>query len=175
MNRVGNKSPVPTDEAEVQPDGSFCAHDLKPGKYLLVFRGGSEEAPGPFAFFPGVIKASEATEVAVAPGETVSHLLFKVPSLQTFTVGGKISSFNKSELQVKPKVMLASADGFVLAQVYGADVVADGTFALRQVLPGKYWAAVIIDSDGSTKWATRKVEVNVDGNVSDLNLELFAE
>ena len=71
-------------------------------------------------------------------------------------------------------IFLASADGFVPAQVFGADVVADGTFALRQVLPGKYWAAVIVDSDGSTKWATRKVEVNVDGNVSDLNLELFA-
>lgn len=172
--RVGNKSPVPTDEAELQPDGSFCARDLRPGKYLLLFRAGSEESPNLFAFFPGVIKASEATQVEVASAETVSHLLFKVPGRQTFTVSGKIAAFNKSKLRVEPKVMLASADEFLFALGYSADVAADGTFVLHEVLPGKYWAVVIVDSDGTTKWSTRKVEVNVDGDVGGLDLELLA-
>jgi hypothetical protein len=173
--RIGDKSLVPSDEIEPESDGSFCARDLRPAKYILVFRGGPDESPDLFAFYPGVIKPSEAAEVEVAPRQTVSHLLFKVPSRQTYTVGGKISAFNKSTRQVEPKVMLLSAaDRFLLALGYSADVAADGAFVLHQVLPGRYWAVVTVDSDGTTKWSTRKVEVNVDGDVSDLNLELFA-
>jgi hypothetical protein len=77
--------------------------------------------------------------------------------------------------KAEPKVMLVSAaDRFLLALGYSADVASDGTFAFRHVLPGKYWAAVMVDSDGTTKWSTRKVEVNVEGDVTDLGLELFA-
>ncbi len=173
--RVGDKSLVPSDQTEPGVDGSFCARDLRPAKYLLLFKDGPDESPNLFAFFPGVIKSSEATELEVAPGETVSNLLFKVPSRQTYTVGGKISAFNKSKGQAEPKVMLLSAaDRFLLALGYSADVATDGTFALLHVLPGKYWAVVIVDSDGTTKWSTRKVEVNIDGDVTGLSLELSA-
>lgn len=173
--RVGDKSLIPSDEIEPGADGSFCTRDLRPGKYVVVFRHGPDESPDLFAFYPGVIKPSEATEVEVAPGETVPRLLFKVPSRQTYTVGGKISAFNKSKRQVEPKVMLLSAaDRFLLALGYSADVATNGTFALLHVLPGKYWAVVMVDSDGTTKWSTRKVEVNVDGDVTDLSLELSA-
>jgi hypothetical protein len=173
--RVGDKSPVPSDEIEPGADGSFCARDLKPAKYLLLFKHGPDESPDSFAFFPGVVKLSEATEVEVAPGETVSHLLFKVPSRQTYTVGGRISGFNKSKRQAAPKVMLVSAaDRFLLALGYSADVATDGTFTLPHVLPGKYWAAVMVDSDSTTKWSTRKVEVNIDADITGLSLELSA-
>jgi hypothetical protein len=173
--RVGNKSLVPFDEIEPGADGAFCAGDLRPGKYLLVFRHGPDESPNLLAFFPGVIKPSEATEVEVAPGERVGHLLFKVPSRQTYMVSGKILAFNKSKRQAEPKVMLLSAaDRFLLALGYSADVATDGTFMFPQVLPGKYWTVVTIDSNGTTKWSTRKAEVNVDGDVTGLNLELFA-
>jgi hypothetical protein len=173
--RDGDKSLVPSDEIEPGADGSFCIRDLRPGKYVVVFRDGPDESPDLFAFYLGVIKPSEATKVEVAPGETVSHLLFKVPSRQTYTISGKISAFNKSKRQAEPKVMLVgAADRFLLALGYSADVATDGSFALLHVLPGKYWAAVMVDSDGNPKWSTRKVEVNVDGDVTGLSLELFA-
>jgi hypothetical protein len=173
--RVGDKSLVPSDDTEPGADGSFCARDLRPGKYVVLFRAGPDESPDLFAFYPGVLKPSEATEVEVAPGETVSHLLFRVLNHQTYTVSGKISAFNKSMRQAEPKVMLVSAaDRFLLALGYSTDVASDGTFPFRQVLPGKYWAAVTVDSGGTTKWSTRKVEVSVDGEVTDLSLELFA-
>ncbi len=173
--RVGDKSLVPSDDAEPGADGSFCARDLRPGKYLILFRAGPDDSPDLFAFYPGVIKASEATEVEVAPQETLSHLLFRVPSRRTYTVSGKISAFNKSKRQVGPRVMLLSAaDRFLLALGYSADVATDGTFALLHVLPGKYWAVVMVDSDGTTKWSTRKVAVNVDGDVTGLGIELSA-
>jgi hypothetical protein len=174
--RIGDKSLVPSDEIEPGADGSFCARDLRPAEYLLLFRDGPDESPDLFAFYPGVIKPSEATHVEVAPGETVSHLLFKVPSRRTYTVSGKISSFNESKRRAKAKAMLLSADDwFLLALGYSADVAEDGTFVVRQVLPGKYWALVTLDSDGTTKWSTRKAEVNVDGDVTRLSLELLAD
>jgi hypothetical protein len=101
--------------------------------------------------------------------------MFKVPSRKTYTVSGRIWEFNKSKQQAAPKVMLLSAaDRFLLALGYSADVAADGTFVLSRVLPGKSWAVVTVDSDGTTKWSTRKVEVNVDGDVNGLSPELFA-
>ncbi len=173
--RAGDKSLIPSDEIAPGADGSFCARDLRPGKYVVVFRDGPDESPDLFAYFPGVIKPSEATEVEVAPRETVLHLLFKVPSRRTYTVSGRISAFNKSKRQATPKVMLVSAaDRLLLALGYSADVATDGTFSLLHVLPGKYWAAVMVDSDGNAKWSTRKVEVNVDADVTGLSLELSA-
>lgn len=171
--RVGDKSLFPSDEIEPGVDGSFCIRDLRPGKYVVMFRNGPDESPE-LMFYPGVINPSEATEVEISPRETVSHLLFKVPSQQTYTVKGKIAAFNKSKQQSAPKVMLVSAaDRFLLALGYSADVATDGTFTLLHVLPGKYWAVVAVDSDGTARWSTRKVEVNVDGDVTDIIPELF--
>jgi len=175
LYRVGDKSLVPSDEIQPEADGSFCIRELRPGKYVVMFRAVADESPDLFAFYPGVIKPSDATEVEVTPRETVSHLLFKVPSRQTYTVKGKIAAFNKSKQQAAPKVMLVSAaDRFLLALGYSADVATEGTFTFLHVLPGKYWAVVTVDSNGTTKWSTRKVEVNVDGDVTGISPELFA-
>src|SRR5229473_8123345 len=64
---------------------------------------------------------------------------------------------------------LPISDRLLLALGYSADVATDGTFSLLHVLPGKYWAVVRVDSDGTTKWSTRKVEVNVDGGVTGIS------
>jgi hypothetical protein len=71
--RIGDKSLVPSDEIEPAADGSFCNRDLRPGKYVMVFRDGPDESPE-LTFYPGVVKPSEAAQVQVTPGETVSHL-----------------------------------------------------------------------------------------------------
>ena len=64
--RVGDKSLVPSDDAEPGADGSFCARELKAGKYIVLFRAGPDGSPDLFAFYPGVIEPSEATEVEVS-------------------------------------------------------------------------------------------------------------
>jgi hypothetical protein len=50
---IGN-NPIPSDETEPAPDGSFCAAGVIPGRYYLVFMNGSEGSPTSFTFFPGV-------------------------------------------------------------------------------------------------------------------------
>ena len=70
--------------------------------------------------------------------------------------------------------MLLSADRFLLALSYVQEVTADGTFTFPKVLTGKYWAIVDVESSGDTKWSTKKAEVNVDGDIRDLSLDLTA-
>ena len=171
--KAGNSSPIPSEETEPGADGSFCANDLRPGSYLLLFKDSADESPNLFGFFPGVVKPSEATELEVKAGETVSHLLFKVPNPQKYSVRGKITAFDEFKRQAAPKVVLMSPHKRLLVMGYSAEVSSDGTFAVSHVLPGTYWAVVTVEADSTAKWSTRKVEVSVGGDVSGLALELF--
>jgi len=173
--RERSSSLMPSEEADPGADGSFCITDILPGKYFMVFNYGPEHSPTSFAFFPGVSKLSEAKAVEISAGQPTSHVLFKVNPQKTYTVSGKISDFSKGQRQAQPKVLLLSADRFLLALSYEQEVATDGKFTFPQVLPGKYWAIVDVESNtgSNTRWSTKKVEVDVDGNVRDLALELI--
>jgi hypothetical protein len=174
--REGSNSLVPAEGVDPEPDGSFCVTQIRPGKYFMVFDNGPQGSPTVFSLFPGVSKLSEAKAIEINEGQQISHLLFKVVAQKTYTVSGKISDFSKRQRQAEPKVLLLNADRLLLAQSYEQEVAPDGTFNFPQVLPGRYWAIVDVESTGdtSTKWSTRKVEVDVDGSIRDLSLELIA-
>lgn len=173
--RVGNKSPIPSDEAELARDGSFCATGVIPGKYYLVFMNRAEDSPTSFVLFPGVAKSSEATAIEVKSGHANSQLVFNVPPQPTFSVSGNVLASNKSALPAECKVVLLSADPLSFLSAYTQNVAPSGSFDFPQVLPGKYWAFVAVDSDTASNWQTRKVEVNVDVRVANLSLELIAK
>ena len=71
--------------------------------------------------------------------------------------------------------MLLSADPLSFPLVYTQEVSPSGSFDFAQVLPGKYWAFVSLDSDTASKWLTRKVQVDVEVRVPHLSLELIAK
>jgi hypothetical protein len=169
------KSPMPSDEAEPARDGSFCVTGVIPGKYHLVFMNGDEGMPTSFAFFPGAAKSSEATTVEVASGDANPELMFNIPPQPTFSVSGTVRVPNKSALPVECKVVLLSADPLSFPLAYAQDISLSGYFDFAQVLPGKYWAFAIVDSDIAPKWLTRKVEVDVNVRVANLSLELIAK
>jgi len=173
--RVGNKSPIPSDEAEPARDGSFCATGVIPGKYHLMFINRTEDSPTSFVFFPGVAKSSEATAIEVKSDHANSELVFNVPPQPTFSVSGTVRTSNKSALPAECKVALWSADPLSFLLAYTQDVAPSGTFDFPQVLPGKYWVFVTVDSDAASNWLTRKVEVDVDVRVANLSLELIAK
>jgi len=172
--RAGSNSILPSEGADLGADGSFCIKDVRPGKYFMVFSSGPEHSPTSFVFFPGVPKLSEAKAIEITVGQEISHILFTVTPQRTYAVSGKISNFNRGQRQAEPKVMLLGADRFLLALSYVQEVTADGTFTFPKVLTGKYWAIVDVESSGDTKWSTKKVEVNVDGDIRDLSLDLTA-
>jgi len=177
--RVANKSPIPSDEADAEPqeNGLFCADDLEAGSYLVLLTKGPEESPSLFAYYPGVMKPSEATSIDIRLGQTVSDLVFRRPSEPTFSVSGTVSVVGKSQLPRKAGVVLISADQPFSWLIYRQDLASDGSFAFPKVLVGRYWGFVDVESDivGKPKWYTRKIELSVDKNVTDLHLALLPE
>jgi hypothetical protein len=172
---VGSESPLQFDEAEPAEDGSFCLTGLTPGKYQLLFRNGDESSPTSFTFFPGVMKSSEATAIDVIEGQSNPELIFNIPIQPGFSVSGTVLMSKQSALPNGSKVILWSAEPLSFQLAYSQDVSPNGSFDFAQVLPGKYWAFVTVDSDAPSKWLTRKVEVNVDVRVANLSLELITD
>jgi hypothetical protein len=170
---VGIESPLPSDKAEPAQDGSFCVTEVAAGKYHLVFTKGNEGSPTSFVFFPGVTKPSEATEIDVIEGQINPDLRFMIPTQPAFSVSGSVVVSKGSTFPDGCKVILWSIDPLSFPLAYSQDVSPSGSFDFAKVLPGKYWAFVTVDSDISSTWLTRKVEVNVDVPVTDFSLEIF--
>jgi hypothetical protein len=170
--RSGSNSLIPTNEAEVEQDGSFCFVGSTPGNYRLVFVSRAEDSPTSFVFFPGVTDPSEAVTVELGSGQARSDLAFSVPPQPTFSVSGNVQVQHKSMLPAESKVLLLSADPSSFLLGYSKDVDSSGSFEFPHVLPGKYWAFVGVNSDAAPSWLTRKAEVEVSVAVSGLSLGL---
>lgn len=163
---------MPSGDADIQGDGSFCGEPLDPGEYILLFVAGAEGDPTAISYFPGTTKRRDAEKVEVRAGEHIQNLLIKVPFQPTYSVKGTVSSFAKASLEFGPEVFLLDADQFFTASAYTADVSPDGSFEFARVLPGKYWAVVNVDCPSDARCLTKKVAVDVDSNVSGLSLTL---
>jgi hypothetical protein len=172
---TGGNSFIPDDEAELQNDGSFCASDLKPGKYLLLLLDDTDavDSSVSIGFYPGVAHVSEAFPIEVKAGETTSGLQFNVPQPLTHSVSGSIRAKNASKLPEQVEVILLSAEPSEYRFPYLQRLEQDGSFRFPKVLPGKYWAIATTTGEGSSNWSTRKVSVDVDRNVTGLSLELI--
>ena len=68
---AGNKSPIPSGNTDVKEDNSFCAADLDPGEYILLFVAGNEGSPTAAAYFPGAARRSDAEKVEVSAGQHI--------------------------------------------------------------------------------------------------------
>jgi hypothetical protein len=173
--RVGNISPMPSDEGEPEQDGSFCLTRVIPGTYHLLFLNGDEGSPTSFVFFAGVAKSSEATAVDVTSGDTDPKLIFNIPPQPTFSVSGTVLVPSRSAMPAECKVLLLSVDPRSFLLAYAQEVSPSGHFDFPQVLPGKYWAFVTVDSEAASKWLTRKAEVDVEASAANLLLELISK
>ena len=169
----GNKSPVPTDGAEIANDGSFCAKNIAPGEYYLLYVGTTDDAPTSLGFYPGVTTFSDAITVILKNGQPIDNLLLEVPFQPSYSVSGSVSIPSIPSAQIQPKVLLVSAGQFLLSLGYGVGLSLDGGFLFPHVLPGKYWAIVSVDGDDNAKWFTTRVEVEVEKDVSGLSLTLI--
>jgi hypothetical protein len=175
LRRVGSKTPIPSDEAELGRDGSFCAVDMLPGNYYLVFTDGTQNSLTSSVFYPGASKLADAMAIEVKSGEDNPRLMFNVPPQPTFSVTGTVFTANKSGLPPGCKVALLSADPVSFELAYAQDVRPSGSFDFSQVLPGRYWAFVVVGSDTASNWLTRKVGLDVNREIANLTLELIAK
>jgi hypothetical protein len=168
----GEFSPVPDAQADVNGDGSFCVEDVEPGSYRIFYGRERDDGPAAFGFFPGVLNASTATVIHIAPGQILSGLDFTIPIQETYEVEGAVNQFTATKMQAAPEATLLRVDGPQFLMGYSKRVSKDGSFIFRNVLPGKYWALVTVESDDD-KWLTREVAVDVHGTIADLNLDFF--
>ena len=166
---VNAASPLAADDAESDGKGSFCAADVRPGKYLLLFAPDGHESPVTFAYYPGVTKTSEATQIDIRAGQALS-LVFRIPQQNTYSVRGKVATSGKSPVP-DSQVVLVAADQPFRGPTYLADISEDGSFHIPKVLPGKYWGFVTVDDEG---WSTRKAELVVDKDLDGVALVLIA-
>ena len=166
---VDAASPLAAYEAESDGKDSFCAADVPPGKYLLLFAPDGQESPVSFAYYPGVTKASQATQIDIRAGQALS-LVFRIPQQSTHSVAGKVATSDKSPVP-DSKVVLVTADQPFRGPTYLADTNEDGSFHIPKVLSGKYWGFVTVDDE---EWSTRKVELVVDKDLYGVALVLIA-
>ncbi len=176
--RVGSTSPIPSEELERNEKGNFCASNVEAGDYHLMFSEVVSESPISFLYYPGVMRASEATAIVIKSGEpSPTNIVFKVPSERTFSVAGVVSTPNNFHQPAGTRVILISTDRPFLLLDYAQDVAPDGSFLFPRVLPGRYLGFIDVDSDfgdwGRPKWSTRKTELVIDGNVSNFSLSLI--
>ena len=162
-------SPLAADEAESDGKGSFCAAAVRPGKYLLLFAPDRQESPVSFAYYPGVMKASEATPIDIRAGQALA-LVFRIPQQNTYSVKGRVATSDTSPVP-DSQVVLVTADQPFRGPTYRADISEDGSFHIPKVLPGKYWGFVLADHEG---WSTRKAELVIDKDLSGVALVLIA-
>lgn len=169
--RSGNSSPMPTDEADVAKDGSFCVDGANPGSYFLAFISRDDDSPTSYAFFPGTTESSAASSIQLRSGQT-PDLEISLPPQATFSVRGTVMTPHSSALPPECSVFLLNVDRLSFLVGYSADVGPMGRFEFPKVLPGKYWAFVGVDSDVAAHWLTRKSEVHVNTAIPNLSLEL---
>jgi hypothetical protein len=140
----------------------------------LAFTRLDGDSPISFAWYPGTFDRSQSITIELTSGDSKTDLFFNIPLQPTFSIRGTVQTSNNAPLPPETKVFLMNPDLSALV-AYAEDVDVTGFFKFPAVLPGKYWAMVGVDSDPASKsrWTTRKTEVQVNGVVDDLCLELI--
>jgi len=148
--------------ALVKDGGAFCSDNLGPGKYYLYFVGDAKHGSAAL-YYPGVTEQGKATAIEVGAGQTVSKVVFNVPSQGSHSVQGIVSGNDKLDFGNSPEpvmVLLIRTDGDRrgwYSAVAKPILPKVAVFRIDDVPPGHYAAAVVAPAG----WMTRKAEVNV--------------
>ena len=124
---------APGEQASVLPDGTFTFRNVPPGRYEIRARG--ETTPGGtalFASFRVLLDGRDATDIGMEllPGARVSgQLTFEPARAKHPTYAG---------LRVRAPLI----DGRSFADALTGEVMPDGTYAIRGVMPGTHLLTV---------------------------------
>lgn len=182
----GRRQIIPRGGAMTNDLGEYRIFGLAPGKYYvnathrsqsmstnMISRSGNsnnavEDEGYATTYYPGALDATSAVPVTVQPGQSITHIDFKLRRMRTVRVRGKVIG---PVQQGRTMVMLLPQEdiGNMGARNLAAAQDADGTFEVRGVSPGAYYV-IAHRADQNTQLMAR-VPVNV-GNANVENIEL---
>ena len=124
---------MPVEQASILPNGTFTFQSVPPGRYEIRARG--ETAPGGAAHFASFRLRVEGHDVSditmeLLPGATISGQVTFEPT------NGRHAAF--TGLRVRAPLV----DGRSFADALTGEVLSDGTYAIRGVMPGSHLLTV---------------------------------
>lgn len=182
---LSSETTVPTNDL-----GEYRLFDLRPGRYFVradykpnehvIGPGESERIAGleqqgyvPM-YYPGTSDPALASALTVKAGDEIPGLEILISPVPAFTVRGRIYNLVSRRSTSAYTVTLApreSSQWFTLPQ---RDVLADtpdGSFVIRDVLPGSYTLLAFWSEEGRRYQASQNIEVgNVDVDGANLTI-----
>ena len=174
-----SETTVPTNDL-----GEYRLFDLRPGRYFLradykpnehvIGRdetertGGGEQQGYVPMFYPGTSDPARASTLTVKAGEEIPGLEILIRPVPAFTVRGRIYNL-VSRLSAAYTVTLRPSESSQWFTLPERDTLADapdGSFVIRDVLPGSYTLIAFWSDEGRRYHAFQKLEVgnaDVDG------------
>jgi hypothetical protein len=162
----------------VTPGRYFVAAGSPPGPAIGIGRGGQPATPNDpgesylFSFYPGVTDLSLANSIDISSGNEATAD-FAVPNQQVYTVHGRVVD---STANVLPQAVTVSMS-FAMITGGGASWsmqapynAANGTFEIRDVVPGSY--TLQVSASKSTSNAIGRVSLEVAANMPEVPVVL---
>lgn len=179
----GQPTLLSVSRTESNDKGEFRLIGLAPGQYYVTafdpayLNVGDETGPLSYTptYYPGVVFAEQATRVIVTAGaEPTAKIVFSLKLVRPARVSGVLGSIDRRQL-ISGAVIMSPIHGEALAAVPTRDVsiLPDGTFAFRNVPPGRYQirARGEVDPEGVSLFATFTIAIE-GRDISNLDMTL---
>ncbi len=153
-------TPAPA-RATTSSSGTYAIRDLKPGRYLVLFRTGERSCPGEanwlaqwYPFVTSPFATSKAAIVRVRAGKDTSHVDARLK------LGGEIAGIVRaSDGRPVKGICVSFYSFFVLSDPYDVEVAStssrSGHYALRGLFPGKYQVQFMIGCGSTRNYAAQ--------------------
>ena len=166
----------PIGMATTDDQGNYRMFGLEPGRYLIrasvSAEGASSKLHYATAYFPETNSPSEASPIAVRPGDQVQadFRMMRVPAVK---VSGRVNG-GTAGAQVQVYLRNLRDEAASLVRASGATVDKNGSFILEGVLPGDYMVTALeFRGDGSDNPLHGEAPVHIEGaDVSNISLTL---
>lgn len=177
---LASQTTVPTNDLgeyrlfDLRPGRYFVRADYKPNEHVIGrdeterIRGGEPQGYVPM-YYPGTSDPARAITLSVKAGEEIPGLEILMRPVPVFTVRGRIYNLVSRRSTASYTLTLAPSESSQWFSLPERDMLVDapdGSFVIRDVLPGSYTLMALGSDEGRRYQAFQKLEVgnaDVDG------------
>jgi hypothetical protein len=172
---TGGAMPPAVGFAQTEASGVFQVGDLQEGEYYVrayvgptvrPSKGDETQAYAP-TYFPNVMRIDEAQPISVGAGQESFGVDFALATTRTYVISGRLIDPAGPPLD-RAKVVIIRIGGNS-ALNHTAPVSSNGSFQIRNVMPGDYMLRVE-DSGQTLRWLAAVQQITVDADLSGLQV-----